>query len=135
MIRHGEAQNPGSAWDGEGVNFALYASRAEKVELCLFDDRHQVQATHALPGCEDGVWHGYLPGCKPGQRYGFRVHGAWSPADGLRHNPAKLLIDPYARALDGSFTWSGAVYDYDMATVGAPGGVQPKLPHSNLPAR
>ncbi|MGD9264902.1 MAG: glycogen debranching enzyme GlgX, partial [Lysobacterales bacterium] len=125
MIRSGEAQQPGSTWDGDGVNFAVFASRAQRVELCLFDAHLRARETHTLPDCDNGIWHGYLPGCVPGQRYGYRVHGAWAPADGLRHNPAQLLIDPYARELDGPFEWSGAVYDYDLATLGAPGGTQP----------
>ncbi len=95
-----------------GVSFALFSEHAERVELCLFDaDRRQV-ATHDLPACSNGVWHGFLPGCGPGQRYGYRVHGPWDPALGLRHNPAKLLIDPYARRLDGAFRWDPVVFDF-----------------------
>jgi glycogen operon protein len=65
-----------------------------------------------LPACTDGVWHGYLPGCRPGQRYGYRVHGPWQPETGLRCNPHKLLLDPYAREIAGTFTWHDAVFDY-----------------------
>ncbi|GHE85130.1 glycogen operon protein GlgX homolog [Streptomyces spiralis] len=90
----------GAAYDGEGTNFALFSEVAEHVELVLVDDagdRRQVPLTEA-----DGfVWHGYLPGVGPGQRYGYRVHGPWHPAAGHRCNPRKLLLDPYARAVDG----------------------------------
>jgi glycogen operon protein len=112
MILAGQSGALGANCDDEGVNFALYASRAEAVELCLFDDGRNPIASHFLPDQRDGIWSGYLPGCRPGQRYGYRVHGAWSPAEGLRHNPAKLLVDPWARRLDGSFSWSSAVFDY-----------------------
>lgn len=117
---------PGSYWDGEGVNFALYASSAEQVELCLFDEAHRQTAIHYLPWQHDGVFHGYLPGCEPGQRYGYRVLGPWAPEKGLRFNPSKLLIDPYARELDGRFQWSGAVFDYDLSTLH---GKMPLLPN------
>jgi glycogen operon protein len=118
MIQAGSPDRLGAHWDGQGVNFALYASAAESVELCLFDASGQQSQCFRLPGCNDGVWSGYLPGCAPGQRYGYRVHGVWAPAKGLRHNPSKLLIDPYARALDGAFRWAGAVYDFDHSTTG-----------------
>jgi len=125
MIQSGSPDRLGSHWDGEGVNFALYSSKAEAVEVCLFDaDRRQTQC-HWLSDQHDGVWNGYLPGCEPGQRYGYRVHGPWSPSEGLRFNPSKLLIDPYARALDGVFEWSGAVLDYDLSTLNGAGPLQP----------
>ena len=130
MIQSGSPDKPGSHWDGEGVNFALYASAAEAVELCLFDaDQRQVQI-HLLPDQFDGVWCGYLPGCSPGQRYGYRLHGPWSPLEGLRYNPSKLLIDPYTRALDGVFEWTGAVFDYDLSTLNGDGPLQPNLTDS-----
>jgi isoamylase len=112
MIEAGQTQQPGAHWDGKGVHFALYSSCAEAVELCLFDANAQETQRYFLPGCEDGLWNGYLPGCAPGQHYGYRVHGPWAPAQGSRCNPAKLLIDPYARQLDGAFSWSPAVFDY-----------------------
>jgi len=118
MIQTGNPDRLGAHWDGRGVNFALYSSAAEAVELCLFDAFGQQSQCFRLPGCDDGVWSGYLPDCAPGQRYGYRVHGPWAPAKGLRFNPSKLLIDPYARALDGAFRWSGAVYDFDHTTTG-----------------
>jgi len=125
MIQNGSPDHLGSHWDGEGVNFALYSSAAEAVEVCLFDTNSRQTQCHWLQDQHDGVWHGYLPGCKPGQRYGYRVHGPWSPAKGLRFNPSKLLIDPYARALSGHFEWSGAVYDYDLSTLNGAGPLQP----------
>lgn len=130
MIQSGRPDQLGSRWDGQGVNFALYSSAAEAVELCLFDADLQQARCYRLPGHEGGIWHGYLPGCEPGQRYGYRVHGPWLPAEGLRFNPSKLLIDPYARALDGVFTWSGAVLDYDLSTLNGAGPLQPNLTDS-----
>ena len=130
MMQSGRPDHPGSHWDGQGVNFALYSSAAEAVELCLFDTDNQQVQCYRLPGQSDGVWHGYLPGCEPGQRYGYRVHGPWLPAEGLRFNPSKLLIDPYARALDGVFEWSGAVLDYDLSTLNGAGPLQPNLTDS-----
>ena len=111
----------GATPDDSGVNFAVYSSITEAVELCFFDASGMVSATHQLPACTDDVWHGYLPGCKPGQRYGYRVHGPWQPEAGLRCNASKLLIDPYAREIDGELLWHDAVFDYvpgtDVATI------------------
>jgi len=118
MIQTGNPDRLGAYWDGRGVNFALYSSAAEAVELCLFGASGRQSQCFRLPACDGGVWSGYLPDCAPGQRYGYRMHGPWAPSKGLRFNPSKLLIDPYARALDGSFRWSGAVYDYDHTTTG-----------------
>ncbi len=102
----------GATPDASGTNFALYSAVAERVELCLFDaDGRQSQCID-LPERSDGVWHGYLPGCAPGQHYGYRVHGPWDPKKGLRCNPAKLLLDPYARDIRGQFRWHDAVFDY-----------------------
>src|SRR5690606_24389049 len=84
----------------EGAAFALYAPYATRVELCLFDDQ-DVQTAHDLNGPTAGIWHGVVPGVEAGQRYGVRVHGAWDPDEGHRHNPSKLLVDPYARGLHG----------------------------------
>ncbi|WP_326618373.1 glycogen debranching protein GlgX [Streptomyces decoyicus] len=85
-----------------GTNFALWAGGAESVELCLFDDAER-ETRHALTELTHEIWHGFLPGVRPGQRYGYRVHGRWDPWSGARWNPAKLLLDPYARAVDGDF--------------------------------
>jgi len=111
MIEAGRPTLPGATADESGTNFAVYSSVAERVELCLFDDAGRQTRTFDLSKSSDDVWHGYLPRCQPGQRYGFRAHGPYSPDKGLRCNPAKLLIDPYARALDGVFAWSDAVLD------------------------
>jgi glycogen operon protein len=98
----------GAHFDGAGTNVAVYSSVAEKVELCLFDKRDREER---IPlGCGTGqIWHAYLPEVGPGQRYGFRVHGPWDPARGLRCNPHKLLVDPYARALTGELRWGTAL--------------------------
>jgi len=91
----------GATWDGHGTNFSLFSERAERVELCLFDDEGR-ETRVRLEERTAYNWHGYLPGVGPGQRYGFRVHGPWDPRRGYRFNPAKLLIDPYAKAIDGT---------------------------------
>ena len=119
MIQAGSSGRLGAHWDGQGVNFALYSSAAHAIELCLFDASGQQGQCFELSCNHDSVWSGYLPGCEPGQRYGYRAHGPWAPEMGLRFNPSKLLIDPYARALDGSFQWSGAVFDFDHSTTGS----------------
>ena len=105
----------GASWDGSGVNFALFAPGASSVELCLFDRAGQQYRCVDLPHCDDGVFHGYLPGCEPGQHYGYRVHGRYDPEHGHYYNPSKLLIDPYARALYGSVTWSDALFGHDLS--------------------
>jgi glycogen operon protein len=89
----------GAHWDGGGVNFALFSENATAVELCLFDADGGEQRIR-IPERTDQVWHAYLPGIGPGQRYGYRVHGRWDPGAGHRFNPAKLLLDPYARGVD-----------------------------------
>jgi isoamylase len=114
MIGAGQPVSLGASTDGGGVHFALYSGVAEAVELCLFDEHRQQVAQHMLSGPSDGVWHGYLPGCRAGQRYGYRVHGPWDPDQGLRCNPAKLLIDPWARRLEGDYEWAPAVFDFDQ---------------------
>jgi isoamylase len=109
----GTAYPLGATYDGVGTNFALYSSVAERVELCLFDDAGAEDRVtlHEMDGF---VWHGYLPGMGPGQRYGYRVHGPYDPAAGQRCNPAKLLLDPYAKAIDGSVAWNPAVFSYQF---------------------
>ena len=101
----------GATWDGEGTNFALWAGDAEAVDLCLFDDDVRERR---LPLTESTfqVWHGYLPRIGPGQRYGFRVDGPYQPGDGARWNPSKLLVDPYARAIDGELVLDEAVFGH-----------------------
>ena len=114
MIARGDPGVLGATANDAGTNFALYSSVAERVELCLFDARGNETERVTLPDCTDGVWNGYLRGCGPGQRYGYRVHGPYAPDEGLRCNPAKLLLDPYARALDGTFRWHPSVFDYRL---------------------
>jgi glycogen operon protein len=99
-----------SVGDG-GTNFALFSRVAERVELSLFDDAG-VESRRDLPECTDGVWHGFLPRCDAGQHYGYRIHGPYEPDAGLRCNPHKLLIDPYARGLSGDCDWQPPVFDY-----------------------
>ena len=103
----------GATWDGTGVNFALYSEHAAKVELCLYDNRSR-RETERIQLHEQTafVWHCYVAGLQPGQLYGYRVHGPWDPARGLRFNPAKLLIDPYARAVSGQIDWERPIYPY-----------------------
>ncbi|MDQ2796444.1 MAG: glycogen debranching protein GlgX [Actinomycetota bacterium] len=99
----------GARWDGEGTNFALWSTTATAVSVCLFD-QFGLETRIPLADRTYHVWHGYVPGIGPGQRYGFRVDGPFDPAEGLFHNPAKLLVDPYARAMEGSFTDDPSVY-------------------------
>jgi glycogen operon protein len=114
----GQPYPRGATWDGEGVNFSLFAANAEKVELCLFDPtgRHEVQRI-TLRERTDEVWHCYLPEARPGLLYGYRVHGPYRPEQGLRFNPNKLLIEPYAKRLEGALVWSDAHFGY---RVGSP---------------
>ena len=103
----------GATWDGTGVNFAIYSEHATKIELCLYDGRSRRESERIqLPEQTAFVWHGYVPGIQPGQLYGYRVHGPWEPAHGLRFNPAKLLIDPYAHAIAGRVDWEKPIFPY-----------------------
>ncbi len=107
----GTAYPLGATYDGSGTNFALFSSIAEKVELCLFDadDTETRVQLHEVDGY---VWHGFLPGVEPGQRYGYRVHGPYDPDQGLRCNPNKLLLDPYTKAIDGTIEWDESLFGY-----------------------
>jgi isoamylase len=107
----------GATYDGVGTNFALFSEIAEQVELCLFDDAGE-QARIPLREVDGFVWHGYLPGVGPGQRYGYRVHGPYDPAAGQRCDPAKLLLDPYAKAVEGAVSWDPAVFSYQFDSPG-----------------
>jgi len=109
----------GATWDGEGVNFALYAEHATGVDLCLFESADAKRETIRVPLTTqtDQVWHAYLPGVRPGQLYGYRVYGPYQPAAGLRYNPNKLLIDPYAKALQGTVCWHDAVFAYRIGAA------------------
>ncbi len=103
----------GASFDGKGVNFALFSAHAEKVELCLFDaSGTREERRLALPEYSGEVWHGYLRGAGPGLLYGYRVHGPYDPKKGLRFNPNKLLIDPYARSLAGRVRFEDAIFGY-----------------------
>jgi isoamylase len=102
----------GASWDGSGTNFSLFAEHAERVELCLFDGDDSEQRVD-LTERTAHTWHGYLPGVGPGQRYGYRVHGPYDPEQGHRFNPSKLLLDPYAKSIDGPIHWDAAnVFPY-----------------------
>jgi glycogen operon protein len=114
-VKEGLPYPRGATWDGKGVNFALFSSQATKVELCLFDAAGKAEKERIeLPEYRDEIWHGYVPEIRPGTIYGFRVHGPYQPNDGLRFNPHKLLLDPYARAHIGELTWDPAVFGYRM---------------------
>jgi len=106
----------GATWDGEGTNFALFSEHATAVDLCLFDhpEASAEVARIRLPERTDLIWHAYLPDVRPGQLYGYRVHGPYDPEHGHRFNPAKLLLDPYAKALSGTIRWSDALSGYAM---------------------
>jgi isoamylase len=103
----------GATFDGVGTNFALFSEVADAVQLCLFDDDGTEQCVD-LHEVDAYVWHCYVPTVQPGQRYGFRVHGPWDPSQGLRCNPAKLLLDPYAQATTGQIDWDPAVFSYQF---------------------
>ena len=109
----GEPFPLGARWNGEGTNVAVYSESATVVELCLFDSDGSEERV-VLPESTANVHHGFFPGVKPGQRYGLRVHGYWNPATGQRSNPAKLLIDPYALAIEGEVTWDRAVFGHQQ---------------------
>src|SRR6204780_1970923 len=102
-----------------GTNFAVASGVAEAVEVCLFDEAG-TQTLVQLPDYDDGVWHGFVPSVGPGQAYGYRVHGPWDPGRGLRCNPAKLLLDPYARAVRGQVSFGPEVFDYEWGNADAP---------------
>ena len=104
----------GATYDGSGTNFALFTEVADYVELCLIDGDGAEQRIR-LPEVDAFVHHAYLPGVGPGQRYGYRVYGPYDPKQGLRCNPAKLLLDPYAKAVDGDIDWDEAVFAYRFA--------------------
>jgi len=101
----------GAAYDGAGTNFSLFSVAAERVELCLFDDGGAEERV-PLEEIDASCWHAFLPSITPGQRYGYRVHGAWEPDKGLRCNPAKLLLDPYAKAIEGGVRWGQECFPY-----------------------
>src|SRR5829696_4037432 len=109
----------GATWDGRGTHFALVSEHAQRVELCLFRETGAADA-----GCidlgqgADHVWQVYVPGVGPGQPYGYRVHGPHAPLEGHRFNPAKLLLDPYARAIGGTVSWDDTLSSYPASSAG-----------------
>ncbi len=109
----GTAYPLGATYDGSGVNFALFSEVAERVELCLIDD-DGAETRLDLPEVDGFVWHAYVPSLQPGQRYGFRVHGPYDPEHGHRCDPSKLLLDPYAKAIEGQVTNDQALFSYDF---------------------
>ncbi len=119
--RPGSPYPLGATWDGAGVNFSLFSENATAVELCLFDgpDGSCESARVRMTEQTDQVWHVYLPETRPGQRYGYRVHGLYDPANGHRFNPAKLLLDPYAKSIDGAVRWSDALFGYEVGHADA----------------
>jgi glycogen operon protein len=112
----GRAYPLGATWDGKGVNFAVYAEHATKVELCLFDsvDAEKESLRIPMPEQTDLVWHCYLPDATPGQIYGYRVHGPYEPAQGHRFNPHKVLLDPYAKAIARRVEWDDSLFGYKI---------------------
>lgn len=111
QIRPGSMYPLGASYDGAGVNFALYSQVAQKVELCLFDE-HDVETRIEMTERNSYVWHNYIPGLHPGQRYGYRVYGPYDPVHGLRCNPNKLLLDPYAKAIEGNIDGDESLFSY-----------------------
>ena len=109
----GNAYPLGATYDGSGTNFALFSEVAERVELCLFDAKG-AETRVDLPEMDGFVWHAFVPGVEPGQHYGYRVYGPYDPKQGLRCNPAKLLLDPYAKAIDGHIDWHPSLFSYDL---------------------
>jgi glycogen operon protein len=114
----GEPYPLGATWDGQGVNFALFSQHGTGVDLCLFDKPHDAieSVTLSMPERTDQIWHCYLPDVRPGQLYGYRVHGPYKPEDGHRFNPAQLLIDPYTKAISGTIKWSNALFAYKVGS-------------------
>jgi isoamylase len=112
-VWRGQPAPLGATWDGAGVNFALYSENAERVQLCLFDPKGRREVERIdVPERTDFVWHCYLPHARPGQLYGYRVHGPYAPEEGHRFNPNKLLLDPYAHMIAGQLRWSDAHFGY-----------------------
>ncbi len=117
VIESGSAYPLGATWDGKGVNFALFSDHAERVELCLFDQRGRRELHRlVLPAYTDGIWHGYVHDARPGLKYGYRVSGPYDPSRGHRFNAHKLLLDPYAKSFAGAVRWSDAHFGYRIGT-------------------
>ncbi len=115
--RPGRSSPLGATWDGEGVNFALFSENATSVELCLFDSESDKEIQrYRIIEHTDQVWHIYLTGVRIGQRYGYRVNGPYEPEKGSRFNPSKLLLDPYAKSIDGTIKWDDALFGYPVGS-------------------
>ena len=130
----GTAYPLGATYDGSGVNFAVFSEVAQAVELCLVDEAPDGTLTEqriAMPEVDGFVWHCYLPGLQPGQRYGFRVHGPYEPANGHRCDPSKFLLDPYAKAIDGQVVNDPSLFSYDFADP-TKRNTDDSLPHTML---
>ncbi len=112
----GTAYPLGATWDGSGTNFALFSEVADGVELCLFGPGDRRETRVGLTEVDGYVWHGYLPGVGPGQHYGYRVHGPYAPGRGHRCNAAKLLLDPYGKAVAGQVRWHEALFSHRPGT-------------------
>jgi glycogen operon protein len=127
----GTAYPLGATYDGSGTNFAVFSEVAEQVDLCLFDE-DGTETCHRLPERDAFVWHGYLPNIGPGQLYGYRVHGPYEPKQGHRCNSSKLLLDPYAKAVDGEIDWDEACFSYRFDDLDAFNGDDsaPHIPKS-----
>ena len=123
----GRGRQLGSTFDGAGTNFSVFSEVAEAVDLCLFDEAGDERKVR-LDEVDASSWHAYLPNVGPGQRYGYRVHGPYDPQKGIRCNPSKLLLDPYARAIEGNIDWNASCYSYDLANEDAT-NVQDSAPH------
>jgi isoamylase len=111
QIWPGQPYPLGATFDGVGTNFSIFSEAAARVELCLFDDAG-LETRVEMPEATALCWHVYLPEIRPGQRYGYRIHGPWAPDQGLWCNPKKLLMDPYAKAMEGMWKWDEAVFPY-----------------------
>ena len=109
----GRAYPLGASYDGSGTNFSLFSEVAERIELCLFD-ADGAETRIVLPEVDGFVWHGFLPNIEPGQRYGYRVHGPYDSGAGQRCNPNKLLLDPYSKAIDGTFDWNQSLFGHNF---------------------
>src|SRR5438552_1003060 len=108
----------GATWDGKGVNFSLFSENATNVNLCVFDSVNAKKETYCIRMTEktNRIWHIYLPDARPGLLYGYRVHGPYDPQAGMRFNPKKLLLDPYARSIAGTLRWSDAHFGYRVGS-------------------
>ena len=127
-VWRGDPYPLGATWDGGGVNFAIFSEHATGVELCLFDQAGAEERI-AIAEQTDQVWHCYLPDARPGQRYGYRVAGPYEPAHGHRFNPAKLLLDPYAKRIDGDVTWNDSLFGYRIGQEAEEPDERDSAPH------